>query len=307
MWSLQTQRPMPINPSLHQQNLSQLPSRQQPYPPLLRNPLRPRSLPQRRLILAAPPVHRGSSPHAGRLSQRGPSPELSVVSRSIPGQFLGRCPCKRDQRTPTKRFHTFVVGSSSTAAGCWPLDTACEPHDVITTCLREKAVMRQLLRVWLLFFNREQNKDMQVVMGGLTLSSEEPTEQTLRVEEAIRHEGYRETSKAVYNDIGDPLLENAPPKHHSKTFNLKCLYNFCPNCSQACWGSVVAMECVLMRPSLWRRPVSLMPSCQTGRNVLFLDGVPQSTVRPLLALTLKSDIFVFTSRESSKIRDVFCL
>lgn len=46
-------------------------------------------------------------------------------------------------------------------------------------------------------------------MGGLTLSADEPTEQTLRVEEAIRHEGYRETSKAVYNDIGDLLLKNA--------------------------------------------------------------------------------------------------
>lgn len=67
----------------------------------------------------------------------------------------------------------------------------------------------------LLFFNRDQNKDMQVVMGGLTLSSEEPTEQTLRVEEAIRHEGYRETPKAVYNDIGDLHLGNAPPKLHS--------------------------------------------------------------------------------------------
>lgn len=52
-------------------------------------------------------------------------------------------------------------------------------------------------------------------MGGLSLSSDEPTEQTLRVEEAIRHEGYRETSQAAYNDIGDPHRENAAPKHRS--------------------------------------------------------------------------------------------
>lgn len=71
-------------------------------------------------------------------------------------------------------------------------------------------------------------------MGGLSLFAEEPTEQTLRVEEAIRHEGYRETSKAAYNDIGDPHRENAAPKHQSLTFNLNHLYNFCPNCSQAC-------------------------------------------------------------------------
>lgn len=62
-------------------------------------------------------------------------------------------------------------------------------------------------------FNRERNKDLQVVMGGLSLSSEEPTEQTLRVEEAIRHEGYRETSQAAYNDIGDPHRENVGVKH----------------------------------------------------------------------------------------------
>lgn len=41
------------------------------------------------------------------------------------------------------------------------------------------------------------------MIGGLTLNTAEETEQTLRVEEAIVHEGYRETTKAVYNDIGD--------------------------------------------------------------------------------------------------------
>lgn len=45
---------------------------------------------------------------------------------------------------------------------------------------------------------------MQVVMGGLSLDMEEPTEQTINVEEAIVHENYRDTSAAVYNDIGDP-------------------------------------------------------------------------------------------------------
>lgn len=73
-----------------------------------------------------------------------------------------------------------------------------------------------MAKVCLPFLNREQNKDMQVVMGGLTLSTEEPSEQTLRVEEAIRHEDYRETPKAVYNDIGDRRLENAPPKQQQQ-------------------------------------------------------------------------------------------
>ncbi|XP_037637288.1 hyaluronan-binding protein 2-like isoform X1 [Sebastes umbrosus] len=47
----------------------------------------------------------------------------------------------------------------------------------------------------------EPAKDMQVVVGGLSLNMVETTEQTLQVEEAIRHENYRETPAAVYNDI----------------------------------------------------------------------------------------------------------
>ncbi|XP_034753982.1 hyaluronan-binding protein 2 [Etheostoma cragini] len=47
----------------------------------------------------------------------------------------------------------------------------------------------------------ERNKDMQVVMGGLLLNTEEPTEQTIKVAEAIVHENYRETPTAAYNDI----------------------------------------------------------------------------------------------------------
>lgn len=60
--------------------------------------------------------------------------------------------------------------------------------------------------IFCLCFNSEPNTEMEVVMGGLSLNIDEPTEQTLRVEEAIRHENYRETPSAVYNDIGDPSL-----------------------------------------------------------------------------------------------------
>lgn len=59
-----------------------------------------------------------------------------------------------------------------------------------------------------LCLNREQNKDMQVLMGGLSLNNEETTEQTISVEEAIVHENYRETPAAVYNDIGDLCLSH---------------------------------------------------------------------------------------------------
>ncbi|XP_070697711.1 hyaluronan-binding protein 2-like [Pempheris klunzingeri] len=47
----------------------------------------------------------------------------------------------------------------------------------------------------------EQGKEMQAVMGGLSLDAEGPTTQTIKVEEAIVHENYKETPVAVYNDI----------------------------------------------------------------------------------------------------------
>ncbi|XP_014324656.1 hyaluronan-binding protein 2 [Xiphophorus maculatus] len=47
----------------------------------------------------------------------------------------------------------------------------------------------------------EQNKDMQVVMGSLSLDAHDPSAQVIEVENAIVHENYRETSAAVYNDI----------------------------------------------------------------------------------------------------------
>lgn len=53
--------------------------------------------------------------------------------------------------------------------------------------------------------NSEPNKDMQVVIGSLSLDMDEPTEQTIRVEETIVHENYLETQSAVYNDISMPL------------------------------------------------------------------------------------------------------
>lgn len=49
--------------------------------------------------------------------------------------------------------------------------------------------------------NSEPNKDMQVVIGGLSLDMDELSEQTIMVEEVIVHENYLETQSAVYNDI----------------------------------------------------------------------------------------------------------
>ncbi|MEQ2248470.1 hypothetical protein ILYODFUR_019415 [Ilyodon furcidens] len=51
----------------------------------------------------------------------------------------------------------------------------------------------------------EKNKDMRVVMGTLSLNTPDPSAQIIAVENAIVHENYRETSVAVYNDIGKTL------------------------------------------------------------------------------------------------------
>ncbi|XP_013870623.1 hyaluronan-binding protein 2 isoform X2 [Austrofundulus limnaeus] len=46
-----------------------------------------------------------------------------------------------------------------------------------------------------------QNKDLQVVLGTLSLDKLDPGAQSIEVVQAIRHENYRETPEAVYNDI----------------------------------------------------------------------------------------------------------
>lgn len=51
-------------------------------------------------------------------------------------------------------------------------------------------------------FLRDKSKDMQVLMGSLSLDKTDPSAQTLPVENAIVHQRYRETPGAVYNDIG---------------------------------------------------------------------------------------------------------
>ncbi|XP_029962781.1 hyaluronan-binding protein 2 [Salarias fasciatus] len=55
----------------------------------------------------------------------------------------------------------------------------------------------------------EPNKERQVVMGSLSLDPDDPAAQVLEVEKAIRHENYRETPSAVYNDIALLKLRGA--------------------------------------------------------------------------------------------------
>uniref|UniRef100_UPI0037E94E7B hyaluronan-binding protein 2-like n=1 Tax=Semicossyphus pulcher TaxID=241346 RepID=UPI0037E94E7B len=71
----------------------------------------------------------------------------------------------------------------------------------------------------------EKNKDMQVLMGSLSLDTEEPTEQTVNVQEVIVHENYRETPSAVYNDIALLRLSgtNGVCANESQSVKTACL------------------------------------------------------------------------------------
>lgn len=55
-------------------------------------------------------------------------------------------------------------------------------------------------------FLSDKSKDMQVLMGSLSLDKPDASTQILPVEKAIVHENYRETTGAVYNDIGKKLI-----------------------------------------------------------------------------------------------------
>lgn len=48
---------------------------------------------------------------------------------------------------------------------------------------------------------------MQVLAGSLSVSGPDPGTQTIPVERTIKNPNYRETSTAVYNDIGDTCLK----------------------------------------------------------------------------------------------------
>ncbi|XP_010868378.2 hyaluronan-binding protein 2 [Esox lucius] len=71
----------------------------------------------------------------------------------------------------------------------------------------------------------EPKHQMQVVGGGLSLGKDEPTEQTIDVEKAIRHENYRETPAAVYNDIALLKLKGANGRcaNESQFVRVACL------------------------------------------------------------------------------------
>lgn len=60
-----------------------------------------------------------------------------------------------------------------------------------------------LTELFCFYLRSEPNKDMQVLAGSLSLNKPDPGAQIIPVQNAIQHASYRETSTAVYNDIGN--------------------------------------------------------------------------------------------------------
>lgn len=78
----------------------------------------------------------------------------------------------------------------------------------VSTCPHLKIWNRYnfcLLLIVLTSATSDKKKEMQVVVGELSLGLDDSTEQTLPVEQVIVHENYTETPYSVSSDIGDPF------------------------------------------------------------------------------------------------------
>ncbi|XP_035519572.1 hyaluronan-binding protein 2-like [Morone saxatilis] len=135
------------------------------------------------------------------------APKPSSAPASVPPTPIGTAPpqqfstCGKPQ---PKKTITRIFGGLKVAPGAipWQVSVEVRPKNSKQT-FRHVCGGVLIESCWVLTAGHciEQSKDMQVSMGSLTLASEDLTEQTIRVEEAIVHENYRETPVAVYNDI----------------------------------------------------------------------------------------------------------
>ncbi|XP_044070372.1 hyaluronan-binding protein 2-like isoform X2 [Siniperca chuatsi] len=135
------------------------------------------------------------------------APQLSSTPTSVPPISGATAPppqfstCGKPQ---PKKVITRIFGGLKVAPGAvpWQVSLQVRPKNS-NQPFRHICGGVLIASCWVLTAGHciDQTKDMQVVMGSLSLNMEEPTEQTIHVEEAILHENYRETPEAVYNDI----------------------------------------------------------------------------------------------------------
>ncbi|XP_031735910.1 hyaluronan-binding protein 2-like isoform X2 [Anarrhichthys ocellatus] len=131
--------------------------------------------------------------------QPSPTPTDGPPNASVPPQQFTTC----GQPQP-KKNNARIFGGLKVPPGAAPWQVSLQVRPKNSNLAFKHTCGGVLIEsCWVLTAGhcREQMKDMQVVLGGLSLDLEEPTEQAIQVEEAIVHENYRETPSAVYNDI----------------------------------------------------------------------------------------------------------
>ncbi|XP_038150674.1 hyaluronan-binding protein 2 [Cyprinodon tularosa] len=136
-----------------------------------------------------------------------PSEETSVVPTN-PAIVLTPSPTPKQFETcgipQPKRALTRIFGGLKVSPGAIPWQVSLQQKPKNSNVQYSHVCGGVLIEsCWVLTAAHciEQNKDMQVVMGTLSLDMTDPSAQVIKVENAIVHENYRETSAAVFNDI----------------------------------------------------------------------------------------------------------
>lgn len=127
-----------------------------------------------------------------------PTDGPTIPGSTVPPEQFSTCGQPQPEKPLTRIFGGLKV---SPGALPWQVSLQVRPKDTDRD-FRHICGGVLIASCWVLTAGHciEQNKDMQVVIGGLSLDMPEYTEQTLRVEEAIVHENYTETPTAVYSD-----------------------------------------------------------------------------------------------------------
>ncbi|XP_049926484.1 hyaluronan-binding protein 2-like [Epinephelus moara] len=146
-----------------------------------------------------------TTPTVTEKPSQAPQPSPSPTSAPLPPTATTRpqqfSTCGQPQ---PKKAITRIFGGLKVPPGAvpWQVSLQVRPHNS-NLPFRHTCGGVLIESCWVLTAGHciDQGKDMEVVMGGLSLDVDESTEQTVKVAEAIRHENYRETPTAVYNDI----------------------------------------------------------------------------------------------------------
>ncbi|XP_037321034.2 hyaluronan-binding protein 2 [Pungitius pungitius] len=152
--------------------------------------------PSPELLTVTPPTNVLPS----QASQPSPTPAEVTPSAAAPLQQFATC----GQPQPKKNVAR-IFGGLKVPPGAAPWQVSLQVRPKSTNKPFSHTCGGTLIAsCWVLTAGHciAQTKDMQVVIGALSTNIEEPTAQTIQVEEAIVHENYRETTAAVYNDIG---------------------------------------------------------------------------------------------------------